>query len=239
MCCRRGFLQGELALVEVAGHLGAHAVRRRRAAEALRIVGVRVRAAASRRGRLALATRRFQRSPAICAGRLRRARRAVGWHRMRRTTAARSAGKQGRFMARWPRRRPRPRPRSSSRTPRARPSASRAGLPSLVASSSFISAMKRLGSAGDHLAAALAPAQRAHGQRALRARDAHVHQAALFLEPLRASLIVGCRRRRRSLNGSRPSLTPASIDVRPLQALGGVQRRQRDDVLVVAALGRG
>jgi hypothetical protein len=39
-------------------------------------------------------------------------------------------------------------------------------------------------------------------------------------------------------NGSRPFVDAGQHHVRPLQALGGVQRRQRDHVLLVAALGQ-
>jgi hypothetical protein len=46
------------------------------------------------------------------------------------------------------------------------------------------------GHAGHRVAALLAPAQRAHHQRAARARDAHVHQPALFFQPLGRHLFV-------------------------------------------------
>ena len=108
----------------------------------------------------------------------------------------------------------------------------RARILDLRTSSSFISAMNRLGSA------------------ACSWRPRFLRRSTLTASVARARVMPTYIRRRSSsrraalasssspANGSSPSLTLARIDVRPLEALGGVQRRQRDDVLVVAALGQ-
>ena len=88
-----------------------------------------------------------------------------------------------------------------------------------LCSSSVISAMKRLGWPGTISRPFLRRLRQLTASVALRARDAHVHQAALFLQALqRVDRSLG---RRCDLNGSRPSLTPTSITCghsRPLAA---------------------
>jgi hypothetical protein len=71
-----------------------------------------------------------------------------------------------------------------------RPSFSR-GSSRTVVLSSAISAMKRLGCAATISRPFLRFFGPAHGQRALGAGDAHVHQAALFLQALQAGPVVG------------------------------------------------
>ena len=92
------------------------------------------------------------------------------------------------------------------------------------------------GHAQHHLAATLAPLQSANGQGAAGAGDAHVHQPALFFQPL-------LRHLRRHVFVARAKRQHAFVDagqhhVLPLQAFGRVQGRQRHHVLLVTALGQ-
>ena len=81
------------------------------------------------------------------------------------------------------------------------------------------------------LAAFLAPAQGADGQRRPGAGDAHIHQPALFLEALRRHFFgIG-------LEGQQAFVDAGQKDMGPFQALGGVQGGQRHLVLLITTLG--
>ena len=94
--------------------------------------------------------------------------------------------------------------------------------------------------AGNHVAAFLAAAQPAHRQRALRARDAHVHQPALFLQAQRNAVGVGAQLIFFvELEGQQPLNAADQHHMRPLQSLGGVQCGQGHHVLLALALADG
>ena len=93
------------------------------------------------------------------------------------------------------------------------------------------------GLGGHHVAALFAFARPAHHERALRPGDAHVHQAALFLnaqgQAFGVSLGVFHPERQQPLDHAHQQ------HVRPFQPLGGVQGGKGDHVLVCAAFGNG
>ena len=143
-----------------------------------------------------------------------------------------SSRPQGRVARR--RARPSP-PRRAAPRHRAAPSAAPADRRRAPSSASFISAMKRLGSAGHHLAAALpAPAS------VLTASVARARVMPTYIRRRSSSSAPRALAPPRLVAGERqqPFVDAGEDHVRPLEALGGVQRRQRDDVLVVAALGQ-
>jgi hypothetical protein len=104
--------------------------------------------------------------------------------------------------------------------------------------------MKRLGCAATISRPFLRFLRPAHGQAALGAGDAHVHQAALFLQALQGAL-HGCLGWPAGvgiivqLEGQHALGHAHQHHVRPLQPLGGVQGGEGDHVLVLLALADG